>query len=372
MATVTNKISQVKVGTTNYDIVPGYLKVANDGNPIIYSGDELIELLHGVNETYVVTEFTGTTGFNKANETITFAGLEGLVTPDPKGFQVGDILLSKDTTEPDYWITEIDTANSLYKLAQVQSDAAAHSHSLATTTTNNVMVGNINKVVTGISGGSVSDVTLQSGTTAGTGTVKVLTELSEASQSYTPAGTIAGTGTTITIPTVGTTSITVPTTASIPANTYVTDVPTAVTVSTTNTTLIPANTVVTNSELKVENEVLSLTETLNSSAYTYAKATVGTLGAATKNAEANAISLSGGTAKSVATKGTDAGSVHTSYVFNGTAATGLKSYTATTRYISATGGEYTAPTATTATVTPTNLTYVNATTTGTGGGGTNG
>lgn len=162
MATI---IKQIQTSEGTHDIDAKYW----DG----HSFSEIEGVVHGVVNTYVIpaqtedktTDYTAIVESNSAQVTTTASKL-GVLTGAPDGdwdkFGVGDIVLmgatSDGTNNFDRWISAVD-ANGNITLDVLETQVAAHHHTIAITTTSS-------KVLTGLASGNPKTVTLTSVGTA--------------------------------------------------------------------------------------------------------------------------------------------------------------------------------------------------------------
>lgn len=178
---IIRSIQPTKDGAT-YDIVAKYL----NGTSGDYSLDEILDLVQGVVDTYVIkTQSDPTSDYNtvvkSTNSTITttIGKLNTLVGRTSGSFKVGDIILMEEVSDGikvfDRWISAVDDTD--VTLAVLETQVATHHHTInissssgkaltgvsTSPTVTLTSVGDAVSVITSVAGTFVTDISLTGG-----------------------------------------------------------------------------------------------------------------------------------------------------------------------------------------------------------------
>lgn len=178
---IIRSIQPTKDGAT-YDIVAKYL----NGTSGDYSLDEILDLVQGVVDTYVIkTQSNPTNDYNnvvkseKSTISITIGRLNALVGRTSGSFKVGDIVLMEEVSDGkkvfDRWISAVD--NTYVTLAVLETQVATHHHTIdissssgkaitgvsTSSTVTLTSVGKAVSVITSVAGTFVTDISLTGG-----------------------------------------------------------------------------------------------------------------------------------------------------------------------------------------------------------------
>jgi hypothetical protein len=186
MADLTGKniirsVQPIKDGAT-YDIVAKYLS----GTSGDYSLDEILDLVQGVVDTYVIktqsnptSDYTTVVQSTKSTIDTTIEKLNTLVGRTSGSFKVGDVILMEEVSDGikvfDRWISAVDGTN--VTLAVLETQVATHHHTInissssgkaltgvsTSPTVTLTSVGDVVSVITSVAGTFVTDISLTGG-----------------------------------------------------------------------------------------------------------------------------------------------------------------------------------------------------------------